>query len=85
MAEDAVTEITSDVPEIPDSENEAILDAEINKARFELPPTPPPRGPDAILESLTNPGPSGVERAEEATITRLAAAGQVEAPADSAD
>ena len=28
MAEDAVTEITADVPEIPDSENEAILDAE---------------------------------------------------------
>lgn len=56
---------------------EEILDAEMNKTRIGLPPTPPPRGMDAIMDSLSDPGPSDIERAEEATLTRLAAAGRV--------
>lgn len=54
---------------------EAILDAEMNKTRIGLPPTPPPRGLDALLERASDPGPSDIERAEDATLTRLAAAG----------
>jgi hypothetical protein len=57
---------------------EAILDAEMNTTRVGLPPTPPPRGLDALLERASDPGPSDIERAEEATLTRLAAAGLVD-------
>lgn len=68
----AVTDTPDSVgPTVP----EAILDAEMARTRAGLPPTPPPRGLDAQLESLANPGPSNIERAEEATLTRLAVAG----------
>ncbi len=59
---------------------EAILDAEMNRTRVGLPPTAPPRGLDAQLEELANPGPCDIERAEELTITRLAEAARVVRP-----
>lgn len=51
---------------------EAILDAEMNKTRMNLPPSAPPRGLEAQLDHLNNPPPSDIDRAYELTITRLA-------------
>jgi hypothetical protein len=74
----AVLRVVTDEPaSIGPTLPEAILDAEMNKTRLGLPPTPPPRWLDALLESVADPGPSDTERAEEATLTRLAAAGLV--------
>lgn len=53
---------------------ESILDEEMNQTLLSLPPIPPPRGLEAQLQSLSDPGPSEIERAEEATINRLALA-----------
>ena len=74
----AVLRIVSDAPaSVGATVPEAIPDAEMNKTRLGLPPTPPPRGLDAEIERLNDPPPSDVERAEEATLTRLALAGGV--------
>ena len=53
---------------------EAILDGEMNRTRYELPPIPPPRTVEDQVAYLSDPGPSDIERAETATITRLAEA-----------
>ncbi len=72
----AVLRVVSDAPaSIGPTVPEAILDAEMNKTRVGLPPIPPPRGVNAQIEQMANPGPSDIERAEEAAIARLAAAG----------
>jgi len=71
----AVLRVVADSPaSIGPTIPEAVLDAEMNKTRIGLPPTSPPRGLDALLESLHNPPPSDAERAEIMTVTRLAAA-----------
>ncbi len=81
----AVLRVVADTPaSVGPTVPEAILDAELNKTRAGLPPTPPPRGLDAQLESLSNPGPSDIERAEEATLTRLASAGLADRPREDA-
>lgn len=69
----AVLRVVTDAPaSIGPAVPEAILDTELTKTRMTLPPTAPPRGLDAQLESLYDSGPSDIERAEEATLTRLA-------------
>lgn len=59
---------------------ETILDAEMRKTRAGLLPSPPAQGLDALVESLANPGPSDIERAVEATLIRLTAAGLTGGP-----
>lgn len=69
---------TSIGPTVPD----AILEAEVTKTYAALPPSPPPRGLEEQLASLADAGPSGVERATKATLTRLAAEGLVDDEAE---
>jgi hypothetical protein len=62
---------------------EGLLDAAMNSTRHNLPPTPPPRSLDEQLSRLEYGVESDVERAERATIERLAvAAGIDEAETD---
>jgi len=74
----AVLRVLSDLPaSVGPTVPEAILDAEMNRTREDLPPLPLPRGMDADVEMLLNPPISPEARAEEMTITRLATAAQL--------
>ncbi len=59
---------------------EAILDSETNKTRGTLPPVPRPRTFQDQLDQLYDPPPSGAERAETITITRLATSAGLTTP-----
>lgn len=74
----AVLRVISDSQAIGPTVPEAILDADMNRTREELPPIAPPRGLDAELALLHNPPPSDVELAERFTVERLSAAARLQ-------
>lgn len=62
--------LTNDAPPPARTATE-LLDAETRRTMVNLPPLPPPRRLEDQLEQLNNPPPSDVERATQATLTRL--------------
>ena len=73
----AITIDTVGRPSPPDTPGK-LLDEAINRTKRELPPLPPPNTTDEIAYLMNHPQPSDIERAERATIERLAAAAGID-------